>query len=98
VRRGRAEKRRRSAVEKNFRKMGGRAFLVIVGIVLKDIPSGGGKSSRHGKRKIGVNTEGAEENTESTEEEKPKTGGASSAPTKAGSPKSTARNGCATGG
>ena len=38
MRRGRAEKRRRSVVEKSFRKVGGRAFPEIVGLVLRGIP------------------------------------------------------------
>jgi len=36
--RGSAESRRRRRDEKSFRKMGGRAFLEIVGAVLRSIP------------------------------------------------------------
>ena len=88
MRRGMAEKRRRSVVERSFRKMGGRAFLVIVGMVLKNIPSGGGKSSRYGRQREELTQRARRRSPESTEAEKPKRGGASSAPTMTGKPKS----------
>jgi hypothetical protein len=60
VKRGRAEKRRRSVVEKSFRKMGGRAFPEIVGMVPNSIPDGSGKSSRVGRTQRRINAENAE--------------------------------------
>ena len=69
-----AERRRRSVVEKSFRKMGGRAFPVIVGVVLRSIPDRSGESSRYRKQRAELTQRTRRRSTESTEKEKPKRG------------------------
>ena len=66
------------------------AFQEIFRVILRSIPDQGGKSSREGGEKR-HNTEGAEEEHREHRGTVTQEGGASSAPTKKGRPKSTGR-------